>query len=369
MNKTNGFGKQSVGVAILGCGYWGINYVRVLNEIPESRVIAVCDKREERLQEVARRTPGIFLTTDLEKILQRDDIDAVAVCTEATSHFKLASQCLRAGKHVLVEKPITVRVEDAEELDRIAEENRVKLMVGHTFLYNAGIAKVKECLDQRCDRIYYMHASRTNLGPIRRDVNAVWDLATHDIAIFNYLLRGVPNWVNAVGAKVLRNCREDVAFVCLGYDDGVLGHIHVSWADPNKSREIVVVCSERRIVFNDLNAIEPVRIYEKGVMPLGEEPLTFGEYQLKIRDGDIVSPRIEPNEPLKTECRHFLDCVMHNLPPATSARDGINVLRTLEAIDRSIKARGATVEVEKDGYCSDSYATTASYAATASSVA
>jgi predicted dehydrogenase len=359
MNTMTEFGKQSVGIAIVGCGYWGINYVRVFNEIPESQVIAVCDKREERLQEVARRAPGVFLTTDLESILQCDDIDAVAVCTEATSHFKVASQCLRAGKHVLVEKPITVLVEDAEELARLAEENSVKLMVGHTFLYNAGIAKVKECLDQRCDRIYYVHASRTNLGPIRRDVNAVWDLATHDIAIFNHLLKGVPNRVNAVGAKVLRNCREDVAFVCLGYDDGVLGHIHVSWADPHKSREIVVVCSERRIVFNDLNAIEPVRIYEKGVMPLGEEPLTFGEYQLKIRDGDIVSPRIEPNEPLKTECRHFLDCVMHNLRPATSARDGINVLRTLEAIDRSIKAHGATVEVEKHECRSNSYATAA----------
>jgi predicted dehydrogenase len=359
MNTLRQFGEQSVGVAVIGCGYWGINYVRVFNEIPESRMVAVCDKREERLHEVARRAPGVFLTSDLDSILRSKEVEAVVVCTEAVSHFGIASQCLRAGKHVLVEKPITVLVEDAEELAQIAEENSLKLMVGHTFLYNAGIAKVKECLEQRQDRIYYVHASRTNLGPIRRDVNAVWDLATHDIAIFNYLLEGVPNWVSAVGAKVLRNCREDVAFVCLGYDDGVLGHIHVSWADPNKSRETVVVCSERRIVFNDLNAVEPVRIFEKGVMPLGEEPLTFGEYQLKIRDGDIVSPRIEPNEPLKTECRHFLDCVMHDLRPATSARDGINVLRTLQAIDRSTKMQGATVEVEKHGDYSESYTATA----------
>lgn len=356
-------GKESVGVAIVGCGYWGINYVRVFNELPESRVVVSCDKREERLREIARRSPGVLLTTELDTVLQCDDVEAVVVCTEATTHFKIASQCLRAGKHVLVEKPITTLVEEAEELDRIANEKSVRIMVGHTFLYNSGVAKVKECLDRCRDRIYYVHASRTNLGPIRRDVNAVWDLATHDIAIFNYLLDGIPNWVSAVGAKVLRNCREDVGFVCLGYDNGVLGHIHVSWADPNKSREIVVVCSERRIVFNDLNSVEPVRIFEKGVSSVSEEPLTFGEYQLKIRDGDIVSPRIEPSEPLKAECKHFLECVLFDIQPKTTARDGGNVLRVLQAIDRSIQLNGARVEVDKNESHAHAFTAAASTAA------
>jgi predicted dehydrogenase len=272
--------QPQVGVAIVGCGYWGVNHVRVFSEIPESRVIAVCDRREDRLDEAARRTSGVLLTSDLDEVLRRSDVHAVAVCTEATSHFAIASRCIRAGKHVLIEKPITALVEDAEMLEQLAEEYGVKLMVGHTFVFNPGILKVKEILDTYRDPVYYLHARRTNLGPIRRDVNAVWDLATHDISIFNHLLGGVPEWVSAVGAKVLRNCREDVAFICLGYPDGVLGHVHVSWADPNKCRETVVVCSERRIVFNDLSSVEPVRIYEKGVTPIAEVPLTFGEYQL-----------------------------------------------------------------------------------------
>jgi predicted dehydrogenase len=342
---------HSTGIGIVGCGYWGINYVRVLNELPEARVIAICDQREERLQEIARRNPGIQLTTDLDLLLKNDQIGAVVVCTEATSHFRVASQCLRAGKHVLIEKPITTIVSDAAELATLAEERSLTLMVGHTFIYNGGISTIKSYLDQRCDRIYYLHASRTNLGPIRRDVNAIWDLATHDIAIFNYLLGGAPQWVSAVGGRVLGNCRVDVGFICLGYDNGVIGNIHVSWADPNKCREIVVVCSERRLVFNDLNSVEPVRIYEKGVRAVSEEPQSFGEYQLKIRDGSIISPSIEPSEPLKSQCRHFLECVHTGLKPKSSAQDGINVLLTLEAIDRSVQSQGTTIKVEQQHGC------------------
>lgn len=350
---------QPAGIGIIGCGYWGMNYVRILNELPEAKVIAVCDQREERLQEIAGRLPGIQLTTDFETLLRNDRISAVVICTEATSHFRIASRCLHAVKHVLIEKPLTTLSTDAEELASIAQAKSLTLMVGHTFVYNGGISAIKSVLDQRRDRIYYLHASRTNLGPIRRDVNAIWDLATHDIAIFNYLLNGVPQWVSAVGGRVLGNCREDVAFICLGYCDGVIGHIHVSWADPNKCREIVVVCSERRLVFNDLNAIEPVRIYEKGVSALSEEPQSFGEYQLKIREGSIISPFIEPSEPLKTQCRHFLECVIHGLKPKSGAEDGVNVLLTLEAIDRSIQLHGTTVKVEKHecyGHASESAA-------------
>ena len=341
------FSKHPVGIGIIGCGYWGINYVRVLNELPEAQVIAVCDQRQERLNEIAQRNPGVQLTTDLDEVLNDDRISAVVICTEATSHFRIANQCLQAGKHVLIEKPITTRVSDAVELTKVAEDMSLTLMVGHTFIYNGGISAIESYLDQRRDQIYYLHASRTNLGPIRRDVNAIWDLATHDIAIFNYLLKGTPQWVSAVGGKVLGNSRVDVGFISLGYDNGVIGHIHVSWADPNKCREIVVVCSERRLVFNDLNAAEPVRIYEKGVSVVTEEPQSFGEYRLKIREGSIVSPSIQPSEPLKNQCRHFLECVHGGVKPRSSAEDGINVLLTLEAIERSMELQGATVKVEK----------------------
>jgi predicted dehydrogenase len=336
-----------VGVALLGCGYWGINYLRVFGELPEARVAVVCDQRQDRLQEVARRFPAVALTTQLDAALEHDGVDAAIVCTNATTHCTVTHRALMTGKHVLVEKPLTTTSADATRLIELAESKSTVLMVGHTFVYNAGIRKVKELVAGQ-DQVYYLCSSRTNLGPIRGDVNALWDLAPHDIAIFNYLLDSTPQWVSAVGAKVLRNCREDVGFISLGYhtDHGdVVGHIHVSWADPHKTRELVVVGSDRRVVFNDLNGIEQVRVFEKSVKATATEPLTYGEYQLQIRDGDIVSPRIEVSEPLKNQCRHFLECVMTDVTPMTGGRDGERVVRVLEAIDRSLRSNGTPVEV------------------------
>jgi predicted dehydrogenase len=335
----------AVRLAIIGCGYWGLNYVRVFGELPGASVVAVCEHREDRRRELSSRISAVALYSTLDDLLHNENFDAAVICTEATSHFNVARRCLEAGKHALIEKPITTTSEDADALTALASANSRILMVGHTFLYNAGIRKVKELVDAGPHRVYYMHACRTNLGPIRRDVNAMWDLATHDVAIFNYLLGDVPEWVSAVGAKVLRNCREDVGFVSLGYRDGVIGHIHVSWADPNKAREVVVVCSDKRIVFNDLNGLEQVRVFEKAIFPVTTEPETFGEYRLQVRDGDILSPHIEPHEPLKEQCRHFLQCVRTGEVPLTDGRDGSQVLRVLEAIDRSMHARGAQMEV------------------------
>jgi predicted dehydrogenase len=341
-----------LGVAVVGCGYWGKNYVRVFSELPESRLIAVCDQQPDRLQEMGRQYPGLHLSSQLDGVLALEDVDAVVVCTEPANHYSVARACLLAGKHALVEKPLTTSLADAEELSILAEKQSATLMVGHTFLYNAGIRKVKEYVDQS-EHVYYLYALRTNLGPIRRDVNAVWDLATHDIAIFNYLLGEVPIWVNAVGLKVLRNCREDVGFVVLGYENGVVGHVHVSWADPNKKRETVVVCSDKRIVFNDLNALEQVRVFEKGVKLMESgEPLNYGEYRLHIRDGNILSPKIQVTEPLKEQCRHFLHCVMTGDRPITDGWAGADVLRVLEAIDRSIQSGGTQMEVVQNGHYS-----------------
>ena len=207
---------------------------------------------------------------------------------------------------------------------------------------------MKEYVTGSASHVYYMHSRRTNLGPIRRDVNALWDLASHDIAIMNYLVDRTPDWVSAVGARVLGNCREDVGFIALGYPDNVLGHVHVSWADPNKAREVVVVCSDKRIVFNDLNGLEQVRVFEKGIRPVAAESQGFGEYRLQIQDGDILSPRIEATEPLKEECRHFLHCVVTGERPLTSGHEGADVLRVLTAVDRSVALKGARIEVEKN---------------------
>jgi predicted dehydrogenase len=347
--KQNPPGGKPLGIAVIGCGYWGMNYVRIFNELVESRVVAVCDQSAERLKEVSRRFPGVYLTTQVDDAASQPGVDAVVVCTEATTHFNVTRRLLLAGRHVLVEKPLTTTTAEADKLIELAESNSAILMVGHTFVFNAGVRKVKEYVQNGGGRVYYLYARRTNLGPIRRDVNALWDLAPHDIAIFNYLLDGTPQWVSAVGGKVLRNCRDDVGFISLGYPENVLAHVHVSWADPDKAREVVVVKSDKRIVFNDLNGIEQVRVFEKGVSTVEQEPLNYGEFRFEIRDGDIISPRIEPVEPLKHQCRHFLDCVRTGKRPISSGVEGRDVVSVLEAVNRSIESKGLQVEVESKG--------------------
>lgn len=344
--KESSSNSKPMGVAVIGCGYWGMNYVRIFNELTESRVVAVCEQSPDRLKEVARRFPNVYLTTQVDDVISQPDVQGVVVCTEATSHFNVTRRSLLAGKHVLVEKPLTTTSTHAEKLIELAESHSATLMVGHTFIFNAGVRKVKEYVQHETGRVYYLYARRTNLGPIRRDVNALWDLAPHDIAIFNYLLDSTPEWVSAIGGKVLGNCRDDVGFVSLGYPDNVLGHVHVSWADPDKAREVVVVKSDRRIVFNDLNGPEQVRVFEKGVSPVDEEPLNYGEFRFQIRDGDIISPRIEPVEPLKNQCRHFLECIRTGKRPMSNGIHGRDVVRVLEAINRSIERKGMQVPVE-----------------------
>jgi predicted dehydrogenase len=339
---------KKAGIGIIGCGYWGVNYVRVFNELPNAEVVAICDPRVERLQEVGARFPGSRLTTELHELLQMPEVEAVVVCTGATTHYEVARHALHAGKHILVEKPLAATVAEASDLGTLAQDQDLILMVGHTFLYNPGILKVKESINAGdMGQIYYLYSCRTNLGPIRHDVNALWDLAPHDISIFNFLLDSTPEWVSAVGAKLLRNSREDVGFISLGYQNNIIGNIHVSWADPSKVRRLVAVGSQSRVVFDDLNAMEPVRIYEKGIEPATAESdsLSFAEHQLLIRDGDIFSPQVQPSEPLKNQCSHFMDCISHGIRPRTGAKEGLAVVQVLSAIDRSIAQYGAPVEV------------------------
>lgn len=341
--------RDHVGIAILGCGYWGVNYIRVFNELPQARVVAVCDPRPERLREVERRFPGVRLITEVEDILRLDGVDAVVICTPAATHHNVAGRCLLAGKHLLVEKPITTTVSDADKLLNLAETTGLTLMVGHTFLYNPAVAKIKEYIERNeVGQLYYLYARRTNMGPIRHDVNALWDLAPHDISIFNHLLNAAPDWVSAVGAKVLRNSREDVGFISLGYKNEVVGHIHVSWADAYKVREVVVVGSNKRLVFNDSHPLERVRVFNKGVAVVETEASSYGEYQLQMRDGDIISPQVDISEPLKNQCSHFLQCMTRGDRPLTDGRAGREVVQVMEAIDRSIRENGKPVEIIKE---------------------
>jgi predicted dehydrogenase len=335
-----------VRLALVGFGYWGPNYARVLNDLPDAALSFVCDRSAERLALVRQRYRAVATCDDVEALFARDDVDAVVIATPASTHTALARAALERGLHVLVEKPMALDVESCAGLCRLADSVGRVLMVGYTFLYNAGVRKMKEQLSAELfGRPYYLHATRTNLGPIRHDVNAVWDLAPHDVAIFNYLLDQEPRWASAVGTRVLKNDRDDIAFATLGYDNDVVGNIHVSWADPNKVREVVAVGSRRRVVFNDLNDAERVRVFERGVSVGDAIADSYGEFKLLVRDGDIISPKVEPSEPLKNQCGEFVEAILRGRSPLATARFGLGVVRTLVAIEKSMQARGAAVEV------------------------
>jgi len=338
-------GHERVRVALIGFGYWGPNYARVLNELADAELRLVCDRSADRLAIVTQRYPAVETCTDVSAVFGRDDIDAVVIATPASTHHTLAVRALEAALHVLVEKPMSLDVAGAEDAAAVAARAGRVFMVGYTFLYNGGIRKMKECMGDGFGRTYYLHATRTNLGPIRQDVNAMWDLAPHDVAIFNYLLDRQPLWASAVGTRVLRSDRDDVVFATLGYGDGIVGNIHVSWADPNKVREVVAVGSHRRVVFNDLSDLERVKYYERGVS-VGEAVAdSFGEFKLLVRDGDIVSPRIEPREPLKDQCADFFTAIRTGRPPVANSAFSLGVIKTLVAVEASMRQSGAAVNV------------------------
>ena len=332
------------GIAIIGSGYWGINYVRLLSQLTDARLVTVCDKNKERLKIVAEQYCDTDCCTSVDQMLAMDGIDGVIICTNPGSHYEVARACLEAGKHVLVEKPLTVKADDAQKLIDLANTKDLVLMVGHIFLFNAGITKMKSYIDNgEIGDIRYLYSQRTNLGPIREDVSALWDLATHDIYIFNYLLDSSPETVNAVGTRFLQDSLEDVGFVTLHYPNGVIGSIHVSWANPHKEREIVIVGSDQRISFNDVSSREPLRVFQKGVAASTIQKADFGEYKLLIRDGDIIIPKLESSEPLKNQVRHFIECFQNGKTPLSDGYSGLQVVQTLQAIDQSIQNNGAPV--------------------------
>ncbi|MBI3403605.1 MAG: Gfo/Idh/MocA family oxidoreductase [Acidobacteria bacterium] len=333
-------------IALIGFGYWGPNYARVLHDLPGVELTAACDRRADRLAQIRERYPAVDAVASVAEVLDRPDIEAVVVATPASTQCDIVRVALESGRHVLVEKPMALDAADCDALADLADSMKCVLMVGYTFLYNAGVRKMKEWMAPAAfGQAYYLHATRTNLGPIRQDVSAVWDLAPHDVAIFSYLLGEQPLWASAIGTRVLKNDREDIAFATLGYKNDVVGNIHVSWADPNKVREVVAVGSLRRVVFDDLNDVERVRVFERGVSAAEAVADTFGEFKLLVRDGDIISPKVEPSEPLKTQCLAFVDAIATGKTPLASGRFGGGVIRALAAIEKSMRSRGAAVEV------------------------
>ena len=336
-------------VNCIGAGRWGPNLVRGFSNLPDTRVHIVCDLEAERLQAIGERIAGIKTSTDADAAIRDPEANAVVVATPVRSHFALTKQALEADKHVLVEKPLCGSVEECEELGAIAETRGLILAVGHVFLFNNGIRKVFDLLQSGdLGRIHYLHATRTNLGPIRDDVNASWDLAAHDLSIFDYWLGASPVAVTARGECYLHPPVDDVVVASYTYPGRVLACAHTSWLNPRKVREITIVGEKKMVVWNDMDLIEPVRIYDKSVN-LEREPVyadSFGASRMIIRDGDVLIPRVAGGEPLQAECRHFVDCILRRAEPINAAAAATQVVRTLIATDESIRRHGAEIAIE-----------------------
>ena len=334
-------------VGLLGYGYWGRNLARNLHVQLGQAWVACADPDPKQRAEVEHRYPWVRTAADAGEVLSDGRIDAVVIATPAATHADLVRQALDAGKHVLVEKPLALSTVAAVSLAEQAERAGKVLMVGHTFEYNPAVVKMRELLHQgELGRLLYLHSQRVNLGRIQRDINALWSIGPHDVSIANYLTGAAPRWVSARGARYLHAEVEDVVFATLGYEDGVLAHVHVSWLDPSKVRRTTVVGSRRMVVFDDLDSEAKLRVYDKGADPVQGG---FGEYQFRLRSGDIHVPRVDLAEPLALEVSHFLECVAGGAPPRTDAWNGVRVVAALEAAQASLEKGGIPVSVAEYG--------------------
>jgi predicted dehydrogenase len=333
-------------IGVIGCGYWGPNLIRNFSHLKGSQVLMCSDLSEDRLNHMRNLYPQIETTTDYRRVLARKEIDAVVVATPPDTHMKLTVEALRAGKHVFVEKPLalssaegTAMVEEAQKAERV-------LIVGHTFVYTAAVNKIKEVIASgELGQVMYISTTRVNLGIFQENLNVVWDLAPHDVSILNYILDAAPESVATQASSYIRKNVEDVAFLTLRYPNDVLAHVHVSWLNPNKIRSTTVVGSKKMLVYDDISALEKIRIYDKGVTVTPHYD-TFGEFNLSYRYGDILVPRLDDAEPLKVACQHFVDCVEKGTPARSSGIHGLNVVRVLEAAVESIREDGRVISVE-----------------------
>ncbi len=325
---------EIIKIGAIGCGYWGPNLIRNFVENPSSDVIIVADLKKERLSKIKVSYPNLDVTKNYRDLFDKD-LDAVLVATPPATHYSLAKECLEHGLNVLVEKPITLNSHQAEELIEISKEKDLVLMVGHTFEYNAAVHTLRNLIESgELGQIYYVDAARLNLGLFQRDLNVLWDLAPHDVSILNYILNRTPISVSAHGMSFVNEGVHDVAYMNMVFPDHILAHIHVSWLDPCKVRRVTVVGSKKMVVYNDVESLEKIRIYDKGV----EKPPytnTFGDFQFSYRYGDVIIPNIRFTEPLQKECQHFLDCISNHSVPQTDGQAGLEVVKIIEAAQRS----------------------------------
>ena len=338
--------KNRVRIAVVGAGYWGPNLVRNFSQLEDSDVVLVCDLEEDRLNHMQSLYPQVRVSDDFREATRGKDIDAVCIATPVSWHYEMAKDALVHKKHVLVEKPLTDSVSQASKLVDIAAKNKCILQVDHTFVYAPAVRKIKEHIGSGdLGDLYYISMSRLNLGLFQKDINVVWDLAPHDISILNYVLDARPEAVAAQGNCNILPDIEDVALVTLHYSQNRVAYLHVSWLDPSKIRRSTFVGSRKMLVYDDIETLEKIKIYDKGV----DGPKhynTFGEFQFSYRYGDIYTPYIENHEPLQVECKHFVDCVFTGKSPRSSGRDGLNVVGVLEAAQRSLRNQGKLENVD-----------------------
>jgi len=324
-------------IGIIGIGHWGPNYARILNgQIAGATLTACVDRVPARLNSIRAQYPQVEMLTDHREMIERKLVDAVAICTTATTHRPIAEDCLAAGLDVLVEKPIAASSEDAEAIIKKARDTGRILMVGHTFLFNPAVQAMKRYLESgELGRVLYFHFQRTGLGPIRQDVNALWDLAPHDLSMLSYWLGTEPSEVVARGQSYLKDGYDDVVFLTLRYPNDVLASIHVSWLDPVKVRRATIVGDRRMAVFDDVNASEKLRLYDKGAsyQPAGGD---FGAFVAAVRDGDILIPSLDNKEPLREQLAHFVQCVVERKEPIADGAAGLSVVRVLETAQKEL---------------------------------
>ncbi|MBN1348207.1 Gfo/Idh/MocA family oxidoreductase [candidate division KSB1 bacterium] len=336
---------QKVKIGQIGIGNWGKNLLRTFYNHPDVDLIQVCDLNETILKRVQDGYSDLNVTSDITKFLQNDAIDAVVIATQPDTHFELAKKALMGGKHVFVEKPMVLNVSQGKELVKVSDEKNLVLMVGHILEYHPAFVKLKQLIDSgELGDIYYIYATRVNLGVVRDVENSLWSFAPHDISIILMLMGQQPTRVTCTGQGYLRKDIEDVTFTTLHFPDDRMAHIHVSWLDPHKIRKITVVGSKKMVVIDDMESTEKMRIYDKGAH-LNGTYLGYGE-AITLRTGDIQIPFIKMQEPLQLECQHFIECIQQNKKPKSDGEDGLAVLKVLDAAQRSLEKNGTPVEIK-----------------------
>ncbi|HVT30424.1 MAG TPA: Gfo/Idh/MocA family oxidoreductase [Lacipirellulaceae bacterium] len=332
-------------VAVAGAGYWGPNLIRNFVASPDTQLVAVCDRDEQRLSKALAAYPNVQGLRQFDDLVARTDIDAVAIATPVATHAPMAIAALESGKHVLVEKPLAASIHDAERVTEIADRTGRVLMVDHTFVYSSPVQKIKQLIDSgEIGDLYFIDSVRINLGMFQHDVNVVWDLAPHDLSILDYLLGRLPKSISAFGTSHADGRREieDVAYMNLDYGNGLLASLHVNWLSPVKVRHFIIGGSRRSVVYNDLEPVERVKVYDRGISINGDTEARRGVL-VDYRTGDVWSPHIPHVEPLARLVSHFAECIRDGKQPITSGQAGLRIVKVLEAAQRSIKAQGGRI--------------------------